>query len=128
VAIWPPDVTRFLRSTGRAYDALPRQDPRCAADPALPGPRISSPQATQAYQARPGLPGDLQRLPLSCEAGPDTRTVYWFVNGTLLFTGGPDQTFFLGLRPGLLRISVLDDRGRSDQVQVQVLPPAGSFF
>jgi penicillin-binding protein 1C len=93
-AVWPQDVTRFLRASGRDYDAIPPSDPDCAGDASLAPPRITSPLPTQSYRIHPGVEASSQRLPLGCEAGPDIRRVYWFVDGTLYYQGPPDQVFF----------------------------------
>ncbi len=120
-AVWPPDLTRFLRASGRPYQKLPALAPGCGPAPGLAGPVITSPRPGGVYRITAALPADRQRLAFAAQAGPDTRRLYWFLGGTLLFQGGPDEVFYWKPSPGGFHVSVLDDEGRSSRADFRVL-------
>ena len=118
--VWPPDVTRFLRSHGQRFQPIPRHNPDCTAFYSQFKPHITSPQPGGKYEVQPGIPLDHQRISLSVQAGSDVDEVYWFVNGRLVNQGKPDKIFFLDPQQGKWEVSVVDSRGRADKVNILV--------
>jgi penicillin-binding protein 1C len=114
--VWPPDVTRFLRSHGTKFEPIPRHNPDCTSMTSRFAPHIVSPTPQGKYEIMPGIPLESQRISLSVQAGPDVEEVYWFLNGRLINQGKPDKTLFLNPEQGKWDVSVIDSRGRSDSV------------
>jgi penicillin-binding protein 1C len=118
--VWPPDVTRFLRSHGKKFEAIPRHNPDCAYFYSRFKPRITSPKADGKYELNAGIPLENQKITLSVQAGPDVDQVYWFLNGRLIHQGKPDKLFFWSPEAGKWEVSVVDSRGRADKVTMLV--------
>ncbi len=118
--IWPPDVTRYLRSHGKKFEAIPRHNPDCAYFFSRFTPHIQSPKSEGKYEIQQGIPLESQRMTLSVQAGPDVDQVYWFVNGRLIAQGKPDKLFFWSPEQGKWEVSVLDSQGRADKVNILV--------
>ncbi len=124
--VWPPDVTRFLRSHGQKFEAIPAHNPACAYFNQGEKPRLTSPNPEGHYELVSGIPLEDQKLTLSVQAGPDVDQVYWFVNGDLVAQSKPDQLSFWQLRPGRWDVSVIDSRGRADKTSILVTPSKDS--
>ncbi len=118
--IWPPDVTRYLRSHGKRFEAVPKHNPDCAYFYSRFTPHIISPKTGGTYEIQQGIPLEHQRVTFSAQTGPDVDEVYWFVNGRLLGQGKPDKFFFWSPEQGKWDVSVLDSQGRADKVQILV--------
>lgn len=118
--VWPPDVTRFLRSHGRKFEPLPKHDPGCPAFYSRFAPHIVSPKAEGRYEVRAGVPMENQRIAFSVQAGPDVEEVHWFLNGKLFCQSKPDKLNFWYPQAGQWEVSVLDSRGRADKVSILV--------
>jgi penicillin-binding protein 1C len=118
--IWPPDVTRFLRSHGAKFESIPKHNPDCTAFFSRFKPHITSPRPQGKYEIQPGIAMENQKIGLSVQAGPDVDQVYWFLNGRLVNQGKPDKLFFLTPQQGKWEVSVVDSRGRADKVNFLV--------
>jgi penicillin-binding protein 1C len=61
---------------------------------------------------------------LSAVTAADTTTLYWFSGSALLGLTAPAQTLAWGPEPGRHQVRVVDNRGRSDQreINVELLP------
>ena len=122
VEVWPSDMLRLFNAAG-----LPRQTPplfprSCALTASAPEPdslRISSPQNRWVYALRPQnkLP---QKVPFIANSNGDAAVLFWFVDGVPIGRVAPDETLFWSPRPGVFQVAVLDDRGRSDSLTVNV--------
>jgi hypothetical protein len=53
--LWPPDVTRFLRSHGKRFEPLPRHNPDCAYFFSGFSPHITSPRKEGAYELQESI-------------------------------------------------------------------------
>ncbi len=118
--VWPPDVTRYLRSHGKRFDPIPRHNPDCAYFYSRFKPHITSPKSGVKYELQQDFGTENQKMSFSVQTGPDVDKVYWFVNGKLLGQSKPDQSFFWAPEQGKWEVSVLDSQGRADKVQILV--------
>ncbi len=118
--VWPPDVTRFLRSHGGKFSPIPRHNPDCVYFFSRFKPRITSPKSQGKYELAAGISPESQKITLSVQAGPDVDEVYWFLNGQLISQGKPDKLFYWSPEAGKWEVSVVDSRGRADKVEVLV--------
>lgn len=120
VEIWPPDVTRFMRATGRAAGRLPDPAPDCAAFMSLEAPHIINPSQGGHYELLEGLAPERQQLALSAQCSPDARKLYWFVNELLVAEAEPGEIAFWRPEPGKWKVSVADSEGRSESSEITV--------
>jgi penicillin-binding protein 1C len=118
---WPPQVAAFLSADGDGDDPIPPHNPMCAGGGQGEEPRIISPQDGMEYCLRSGAPLDDQRLPLIAWLNRASTEVYWFLDGTLLWKGRPDEKVFMDPCPGVHRLTVKDDAGRSATAMVTVI-------
>lgn len=114
---WPPDLLELFRKAG-----LPRQsppDPENGTDTLSgldPGeaPRILSPLTGRTYQL------DGSEIPLKARAAPGVQKIYWFCAEAFLGTSAPGDILPLKPAPGIHKLRVLDDHGRSAEAVVRV--------
>lgn len=118
--VWPPEVSAYLRSTGRLKGKIPRHNPLCQALAAGSDLKIASPRRGGFYQLDPKLTKDEQRIMLKAEASTPADTVFWFLDDRLVFRGSPDRVFFIAAEPGTHTVRLTDFRGRSQAVTFKV--------
>jgi penicillin-binding protein 1C len=119
-AVYPPALVSWWRSQGQPVPELPPVAPGCRDVLAGEKPRIVSPDPATAYKVRRDAPPEHQRIPLVARAGAGARRLYWYQDGLLVASNAPDEPLFLPSRPGLHRLVVSDDLGRSDGVTYRV--------
>lgn len=117
---YPPALASWWRSQGQPVPEAPPLAAGCHGVPAGERPRIVSPDPATAYRVRRDAPPEHQRIPLVARAAPDARRLYWYQDGLLVASNGPQEQIFLPSRPGLHRLVVSDDLGRSDGVTYRV--------
>lgn len=120
VEIWPPDVASALRAMGRKIEKIPKHNPECNAFNVRDGLRIRSPMSRGYYAVNRMLPFDEQKILLKAESDTDCEIVYWFLDDTLIHKGSPDQMFYINPEPGEHIITVIDTRGRNDEVKFKI--------
>ncbi|WP_022661765.1 penicillin-binding protein 1C [Paucidesulfovibrio longus] len=117
----PPGLAAWRESVGLPVTSLPRLHPDCQALPDGGLLRIVSPDPATPYRIRPGTPPEYQQIPLVADASPETRELFWFLDGKLLSAARPGVPFFLPAPPpGEHKIAVQDDQGRSDALVFSV--------
>lgn len=117
-----PEVMAFYRSHHIPFDAVPPHNPACdrVFNPLgneQGAPRITSLHAGSEYFINPNQPADLE---LSCQAGNDVQTVYWYLNDKLYRQARPTEAVFFTPTAGALKISCADDKGRSSDLRVMI--------
>jgi penicillin-binding protein 1C len=115
---WPPDMLALFRQAG-----LPRREPpayendtRLTLVDSGTAPKITSPRETLVYTLRSGQ----RTIPLSSEASPGVRKVYWFADSQFVGGSTPTEPLMWKAAPGTWTVQVLDDRGRSASCRVKV--------
>lgn len=115
---WPPDMLALFRQAG-----LPRREPpayetdtRLALVDSGAAPKITSPRETLVYTLRTGQ----RTIPLSSEAAPGVRKVYWFADSQFVGGSTPTEPLLWKASPGTWTVQVLDDRGRNASCRVKV--------
>ena len=117
---WPPDLLELFRKAG-----LPRQsppDPETGTDTLSgldPGeaPHILSPLSGRTYQI------DGSEIPLKARAAPGVQKIYWFCGEAFLGTVAPREILSWKPAPGIHKLRVLDDHGRSEEIVASVANP-----
>ncbi|MGE4291635.1 MAG: penicillin-binding protein 1C [Desulfovibrio sp.] len=117
----PPGLAAWRESAGLPVDKLPPLARDCSALPEADGPRIVSPDPATPYRLRPDAPAEYQRIPLAADASPDTRELFWFLDGRLVSAARPGIPLFLPPPgKGEHKIAVQDDQGRTDSLLFNV--------
>ena len=118
-----PDVIAWYQLKRLPYAAMPPHNPACerlftgtAAQNEL---TITSPASGSTYFL------DLKaatQMQLSCQAANDVRAVFWYLNDKLYRRAKPTEAVFFTPRPGRLKISCADDKGRHTDAAVLIRP------
>ncbi len=117
---WPTAIATWMQRNGRVIDAIPAHNPQCGVLASGDGPVIVSPIDESDFQLRPEVARRYQRIRLDASVANETRTIYWFLNQKLIYSGAPTQQVFFDPTPGKHVIVCMDDRGRSSEVEVSV--------
>lgn len=116
-----PELMAYYAVKQIPYRAIPPHNPACervfAAGVTQQAPRIISPNDGSDYFIDPKTPTEIA---LRCQVANDVRAVYWYVNDQLIRKATPTEAVFIRLRPGMLKISCADDRGRSSDIRVLI--------
>jgi penicillin-binding protein 1C len=120
---WPSDLMRAFAQAG-----MPRRAPPANADCADmadvgigDAPRIQSPLRATRYVLRLSHPQE-SAIELRAAVDADVSRVFWFAGGSYVATttrGGSAQ--WIPTREGAYRLSAVDDHGRADTREVQVV-------
>jgi len=120
VVAWPGAVRRWLADRHRSLPEPPPLADGCTPPAASAPPRIISPAAGEVTMLMAGLPSSDQEIPLEADAGVASGALSWFVDGVFLGTAAPHERMWWAPEPGLHRVTVLDERGASDQIDLTV--------
>jgi len=117
---WPPDIAGWLSSNGYPMDAIPDHNPDCTAPQSGKGPLIVSPTSEADYVIRKGAPLKYQQIKLQASPSNDASEIFWFVDGTLVYTGPPSKDVFYTPVAGKHEFVCADDLGRTSSVTVTI--------
>ncbi len=120
IARWPADIATWLARHGHAIDKIPAHNPQCPTVAEGTGPVIVSPAADAEFKIRSEVAREYQKLLLDASVANETRTIYWFQNRKLIFSGDPASRVFLTPTPGRHELICMDDAGRSSQVTITI--------
>lgn len=116
---WPTDMQRLFREAGmprRQAPALPNCSP--TSDIADDGPVIASPTVASTYTLRLS-----KRSPIALRANSTSpqSTLFWFANNGLIGKSlASDSLGWVPVVPGRYQLRVIDEKGRSDQREVEI--------
>ena len=116
----PPELVAWWRAAGQPVPELPRTSPGCSGVAAGTPPSIVSPDAATPYRIRRDAPLGDQRIPLTARADAGSRRLYWYQDGLLVASAPPSDLLFVTPSPGVHRLVVTDDSGRSDGLTYRV--------
>ena len=118
---WPSDLAQVFVQAG-----IPRKRPPSghdcggAQDWLGTAPSITSPYRATRYTMRLSHP-DQVNLSLAATVDADVSKLYWFVGNTFIGSADPGKALaWTPDRTGQFRVSVVDDRGRSDEREIEV--------
>jgi len=120
VTTWPAEVASWLARNGRPLDRIPEHYEKCPRITSGEAPLIKSPPDGAVYKIRPYVALAYQKIRLDAFVSNQTREIFWFVDGKLLYSGSPDRKVFLTPKRGRHTILCLDDEGRSSSVTIVV--------
>ena len=112
-----PEVVAFYKSRHIPFESVPPHNPACERVFGTLGPLITSLNEGSEYFVNPSKPAELE---LGCQAASDVQTVFWYLNDKLYRRARPTEAVFFKPRPGSLKISCADDRGRHTDLRVLV--------
>ncbi|CCH56933.1 penicillin-binding protein 1C [Fibrisoma limi BUZ 3] len=114
-----PDLMAYYRSRHIPFETVPPHNPACERvfGDKQAGPQIVSLNDGSEYFINARQPVEME---LSCLAANDVQTVYWYLNDKLYQKSSPSEGVFFRPRPGMLKISCADDKGRHSDVRVTI--------
>jgi len=112
-----PNVLAFYKSQRIPIETVPPHNLACERVSGLAGPLITSLNEGSEYFINPTRPAELE---LGCQAANDVQAVFWYLNDKLYRRASPTEAVFFRPRPGPLKISCADDRGRHSDLRVLV--------
>ncbi|MEJ0062367.1 MAG: penicillin-binding protein 1C [Alphaproteobacteria bacterium] len=120
--VWPSDLQQVMRQAGLNLDAMPPPDQNCAVREQGGGgkPVIISPQSGMVYHANLQSGGE-EGVTFDAVADGATEYLYWFVDNKYFGKARPGESLQWNPKPGLHNVSVVDNAGRADSSQMQVL-------
>lgn len=120
VVAWPGAVRRWLADRHRSLPEPPPLAAACTPPSTSQPPRIVSPAAGEVTLLMAGLAPSDQEIPLEADAGVSSGALSWFVDGVFLGAAAPHERMWWTPEPGLHRVTVLDERGASHQIDLTV--------
>lgn len=120
---WSSDLQALFKKAGVPRKIAPPPNPRCVFNVVnMEGtaPEITSPSKGLVYQLRVQQPRK-EKVPLIAVVDGDSRDLFWFADDRLLGRVRANTPYFWAAKPGQYIIRAVDDRGRSDSVQVKIV-------
>jgi len=120
---WPSDLAANFEHAGLARKSPPPYEDGCTAvDEALVGraPKIVAPTSGARIHVD-AVGAESAPVVLRAITGSDTRTHDWFVGERFIGRTKRDDTLLWHPSPGAASIRVVDDRGRADTIDVDVV-------
>ncbi|MFQ5770355.1 MAG: penicillin-binding protein 1C, partial [bacterium] len=115
---WPAEIATWMARNGSPIDKIPAHYAKCSKMVAGEGPIIQSPTANTEFKIRPNVDLKYQNILLDASVSNRTKTIYWFQNGHLIFSGSPNEKVFLKATKGAHTLLCMDDEGRSSEVKI----------
>lgn len=117
---WPVGIATWMKKNGYPLTPIPEHYPKCTKIASGEPPLIHSPPPNTEYLIRPGVDPKYQKIFLNASVSNQTRTVYWFLDGQIIFSGSPAEKVFIAPTPGSHFLICMDDEGRSSEVKFTV--------
>ncbi|CAN5168686.1 penicillin-binding protein 1C [soil metagenome] len=117
-----PEVAAFYQSRHIPFEAVPPHNPGCervfgSTGASQAGPLITSLNDGSDYFINAKYPAEME---LGCVAANDVQTVFWYLNDKLYRRAKPTEAVFFRPRPGTLKVSCADDKGRSRDIRLVI--------
>ena len=113
----PPAVVSFYASNNIEFNKPPPHNPVCTQMFADQPPVITTPVNNKEYLLEKNAQQPLQ---LSCNAGADIASIFWYLNDVFYTKSKPSETVFFTPQEGDYKISCSDDKGRNQDIRIQV--------
>ncbi|WP_461115733.1 penicillin-binding protein 1C [Spirosoma jeollabukense] len=117
-----PEMAAFYQSRHIPFEAVPPHNPACervfgSTGAGQTGPLITSLNDGSDYFINAKHPAEME---LGCLAANDVQTVFWYLNDKLYRRAKPTEAVFFQPRPGTLKVSCADDKGRSSNIRLVI--------
>ncbi|MFH0924118.1 MAG: penicillin-binding protein 1C [bacterium] len=119
--IWPSEIATFLLKHGVPIKKVPPYDITNMTGQKYYPPRILSPVPNTIYYRRlDKLSPDDQGIKLNAAVTNRIRKVFWFLNDKLITEADPTQDIFINPAPNIYQITLMDEVGGKDEIQLVV--------
>jgi penicillin-binding protein 1C len=115
----PSDVLAYYQMQQVPIEAIPPHNPACERVSGQAGPQIVSLNDNSEYYINPKQSADME---LRCQAANDVQVVYWYLNDRLFRRARPAESIFFHPKPGQLKVSCADDKGRHRDLRILIRP------
>jgi len=112
---FPAELATWVSENGRSPESIPKHNPECRQSCAGTGPVINSPADDCQYVLRRGVPLRDQQIRLEASVPSGIETIFWFVDGELLYKGNPGKPIYYSPMVGRHEVVCMDDEGRQSQ-------------
>ncbi|MEM6273010.1 MAG: penicillin-binding protein 1C [Bacteroidota bacterium] len=113
--VYPPELLLWYETENAIYRRRPPHNPACEGVFYTQGPQITSPAEADEYFLDEG-----QSLALQAQPEADATLHYWFANDQFLGVAEAGKRFFFSPPTGEVQIGCMDDKGRMEEITVQV--------
>lgn len=120
VTRWPTNIATWMGRNGYRIDPIPEHDPHCTQVAAGDAPVIVSPTDNSEFRLSEDVRVEFQKILLDASVSNETQKIFWFLDRKLIFSGSPDEKFFIAPKPGVHQLICMDDAGRSTEVTMKV--------
>lgn len=114
---FPAELTLWYETNEVPYPKPPPHNPDCQATFNGPGPDIISPNPDYEYLLEAGAG---QEILLQAASDARTNRHYWYADGEFFRSSKPGEKIFFPAKRGPLKITCMDDHGRSNEVKIDV--------
>ncbi len=121
VAFWPVGIEDYLEKHG--LNTHPQHEPSCTKSQNENRPKIISPVKQTNYVEDNTRGSNVQKIELKVQTPPDTTYLWWYANNVLVAHGSPADKLWWIPAAGSYVISVTDEFGRADSVEILVESP-----
>ncbi len=112
-----PELANYYDTKQVPYLKIPPHNIRCTRVFKENDPEITSPNDGSEYFIDAN---EKQQLQLACRTANDVEEVYWYINDKLLKKEKSKETIFISSPIGKVKISCVDDKGRSTDIYIVV--------
>ncbi|MEJ2612621.1 MAG: penicillin-binding protein 1C, partial [Candidatus Thiodiazotropha sp.] len=119
---WPSDLLQIFRQAGIVRRVPPPYQQACSLEQQCIGgtsPRITSPSRLITYTLRADRLSS-ERIPFKAVSDSDVKTLYWLIDNQLMGQVDAAKTYFWPAAAGNFTVTVLDDHGRADALEMRV--------
>ena len=113
-----PELKLWYQENNIAYIKVPPHNPECKRIFYSNGPKIISPSQNYQYYIEQN---SRQQILLQAAAESGVKEQYWYINDRFYKKSSPGENIFFQPSKGKLKISCLDDKGRSQTVNINVI-------
>lgn len=117
---WPAEIATWMERNGYPIEKIPEHFAGCSRLAAGEKPVIRSPAANTEFKIRQRVDLKYQKILLDASVSNQTKKIFWFLDGRLIFSGSPIQKVFITPKMGSHNLICMDDEGRASEVKFVV--------
>ena len=118
---WHQSISSWKLQNGYPVATIPSHNPNCRGIAEDSQPVIKSPSDECEYVLRDGIPLIDQKILLEAAVPSEVKTIFWFMDGNLLYKGPPGVPQFFLPERGSHIIVCMDDEGRQTRQKVVII-------
>ncbi|MFQ5602659.1 MAG: penicillin-binding protein 1C [bacterium] len=117
---WPAEISSWKMRNGQPLAPFPEHFQKCVKIASGEKPVIHSPAMNTQFKIRSGVSLKYQKILLQASVSNHTHTIYWFMNGRLIYSGDPNHPLFITPQKGRHTLLCMDEEGRSSEVEITI--------